>query len=277
MSNPKLSIITINKNNAEGLRKTIESVINQSSKDFEYIIIDGASTDGSLEIIKEFEAKITYWVSELDKGIYNAMNKGIKAAKGEYCQFLNSGDYLVANTVTGKMLKDVKKCSILYGNMLKIMPKGRILFNKKIPVNSFLTFYNGSLNHSSSYIKRSLFKKYGYYDENLTIVSDWKFFLITIGLNNEKVVYKNIDVSYFDINGISNANNSIIKNERLQVLKEVLPSNILEDYERYAFGIFQMKRINRFKITKALVWFIERILFKLEKIEVKMKKSPLNY
>ena len=80
----KLSVITINYNNRDGLKKTIESVVNQTYKDFEYIIIDGGSTDGSVEVLKEYSDKIDYWVSEPDKGIYNAMNKGIDIAKGEY-------------------------------------------------------------------------------------------------------------------------------------------------------------------------------------------------
>ena len=109
MSNPILSIITINRNNAEGLRKTIESVLSQDVSDktqVEYIIIDGASTDESVEVIKSFEnnqsnkLQITKWISEPDTGIYNAMNKGIKMATGEYCLFLNSGDYII-------ILKDI--------------------------------------------------------------------------------------------------------------------------------------------------------------------------
>ena len=90
----KLSIITINLNNASGLEKTIQSVINQTYKDFEFIVIDGASTDGSVEVIKKYSSGINYWVSESDTGIYNAMNKGIRKAQGEYCLFLNSADYL---------------------------------------------------------------------------------------------------------------------------------------------------------------------------------------
>ena len=85
----KLSVITINFNNRDGLRKTIESVVNQTYKDFEYIVIDGGSTDGSVDVIKEYTDRIDYWVSEPDKGIYNAMNKGIDVAQGEYCLFLN--------------------------------------------------------------------------------------------------------------------------------------------------------------------------------------------
>ena len=95
----KYSIITVNFNNKEGLRKTIESVIRQSFRDFEYIVIDGGSTDGSADILKEYDAQIDYWVSEPDKGIYNAMNKGIVQAKGEYLNFMNSGDYFYDNQV----------------------------------------------------------------------------------------------------------------------------------------------------------------------------------
>ena len=110
---PKLSIITINLNNAQGLEKTIKSVVSQTYSDYEYIIIDGASTDGSVDVIQEYRNKITYWVSEPDTGIYNAMNKGILKATGEYCQFLNSGDILVDNNVTERMLSDMPDCSIL--------------------------------------------------------------------------------------------------------------------------------------------------------------------
>ena len=96
---PKLSIITVNLNKAKGLQKTIESVIFQTFTDYEYIIIDGGSTDGSKQIIEQYADKITYWVSEPDSGIYNGMNKGIKVAKGEYCLFLNSEDYLLSNEI----------------------------------------------------------------------------------------------------------------------------------------------------------------------------------
>ena len=117
---PKLSIITINLNNAEGLRKTIPSVISQTYCDFEYIVIDGGSTDGSVDVIKKYADKLSYWVSEPDAGIYNAMNKGIRKAGGEYCQFLNSGDWLVAPDVTERMAKDMPDCAICYGNMITI-------------------------------------------------------------------------------------------------------------------------------------------------------------
>jgi glycosyltransferase involved in cell wall biosynthesis len=261
----KLSIITINLNNIKGLRKTIESVVSQTFKEFEYIVIDGGSTDGSLDVIKEYAYNINYWVSEPDKGIYNAMNKGIKVAKGEFCQFLNSGDWLATPESTTLMLTNLYDCSILYGNMYKQMPGGKIIYNKDIPLDSFLPFYLGTLNHSPVYINHSLFDKYGMYDENLKIVSDWKFFLITIMLNNEKVCYRNVDVTWFDMSGISSTNNDLKEVERIKVLKDLLPVKILNDYDRYAYSILQMNRINRYKITRWLVWFIERLIFKWEK------------
>ena len=92
----KFSIITVNYNNKEGLRNTIESVIHQTYRDFEYIVIDGGSTDGSVDILKKYDQQINYWVSEKDSGIYNAMNKGISKAHGEYLNFMNSGDCFYA-------------------------------------------------------------------------------------------------------------------------------------------------------------------------------------
>ena len=102
----KLSIVTINRNNAVGLQKTMQSVASQSFRDFEYIIIDGASTDNSVEVIKNLEAEFDHlkWVSEPDTGIYNAMNKGIRMATGEYVQILNSADCLAAEDVIERML-----------------------------------------------------------------------------------------------------------------------------------------------------------------------------
>jgi glycosyltransferase involved in cell wall biosynthesis len=272
----KLSIITINMNNAHGLRKTIESVISQTFKDFEYIIIDGGSIDGSIEIIRKYASQISYFLSEPDKGIYHAMNKGIKQAKGEFCQFLNSGDLLATPTSTDLILSEMPDCSILYGNMFKQMPGGKIIYNKDIPLDSFLSFYLGTLNHSPVYIKRSLFERYGLYDENLKIVADWKFFLIAIMLNNEKVCYRDVDVTCFDMTGISSTNSILKEAERREVLKALLPVKILADYDKYANGILQIRRINRYKITRWLVWFIERLLFKWEKwVILKKERTSL--
>ena len=279
-----LSIITINRNNALGLKKTMCSVAAQTSKDFEYIVVDGGSTDESVRVIRSFETSFgdrIKWISEPDKGIYNAMNKGIGIASGDYIQFLNSGDSLISDDVTARMTEALKGNvfpSILYGNMLKDMPDGKFLRDKGFAGKSisFLGFYTGSLNHPSSYIKRSLFEKYGCYDENLKIVSDWKWFLQAIILEGEKPAYADIDVTLFDMNGISEKNKALDKAERRRVLKEMIPSTILADYDRWSLPISRMKRLERHPWANRIVRLLERALFKMEKRQYK-KRGEYEY
>lgn len=271
----KLSIITINYNNAPGLQKTMESVFAQNSQEFEYIVVDGGSNDGSKEIVKQFERNIDKlnrnlsgkftWISEKDSGIYNAMNKGIHMAKGKYCQFLNSGDSLVSSDVTMRMLNNMPETSILYGNKLKVFSNGSIIRDKGPHEITMLTFYQGTINHCTAYIKRSLFDLYGMYDESLKIVSDWKFYVIAIALHNEKVEYRDIDICFFDMTGISSINKELDKKERRQVLLDILPLSVLIDYDRYAFTIAQTQRLKRYWITRKLFWLTDRLLFKFEK------------
>lgn len=274
-----LTIITVNRNNATGLEKTIKSVLSQACKSFEYVVIDGASTDNSVEVIRRFANQFgnrLKWISEPDFGIYNAMNKGIRMATGEYLEFLNSGDCLVSKDIVSKMfvaLEENGYPSILYGNMLKDLPDG-ILKDKCFagrPI-TFLGFYSGTLNHSPAYIRRSLFDKYGLYDENLKIVSDWKWYLQVIILGGEKPVYTNQDVTLFDMNGISETNKTLDKQERAAVLSELIPSTILSDYDAWSFSIYQMKRLKRHPWAYWFVWFIERCLFKLEKMKCKRSR-----
>ena len=272
-----ISIITINRNNAAGLEKTMSSVFSQTALDLEYIVIDGASADGSIEVIKELEPQFEgrlKWISEPDSGIYNAMNKGIRMASGEYVQFLNSGDCLADNDVIERMIAELEKKSypdILYGNMLKVFSDGHILKDKCFAGNdiSFLGFYTGTLNHSPAFIKRSLFEEYGIYDETLKIVSDWKWYLQSIILGKVEPVYCDIDVTLFDMYGISETNKALDKAERRQVLEQLIPARILKDYDDFAFPIDQIKRLKRHPWAYKIVWFIERCLFKLEKAQRK--------
>lgn len=353
-----LSIITINFNNAVGLRKTLASVASQTYPHIEHIIVDGGSTDESVKIIREYadnqakgerlEAKgtgdgkadsnnnstpiytnlhnstpstrIVRWISELDKGIYNAMNKGIRMATSEYCQFLNSGDMLAADDVTERMMAALKAQqakgerlevrstenggadiqastpyslhstptdastpytlhftptdasrlenhpTIFYGNMKKQLPNGKILHDACNGGDDVTLdmFYRGCLNHSPAYIKRSLFDKYGMYDETLRICSDWKFYMQSIVLGGEKVQYVDIDMTLFDMTGISETNKDLLNNERNQLLKEMVPVGILRDYDNYHFAVDQYKRLKKHHLW-GFVYFIERVLFKLEK------------
>ena len=275
----KLSIITINRNNAAGLEKTMSSVASQTFKDFEYVVIDGASTDGSVEAIKKLEHEFAHlrWVSESDTGIYNAMNKGIRMASGEYVQVLNSGDCLAADDVTERMLSALEEKGnpgILYGNMIKCFPDGRQMLDRCFAGEdvTMMGMYMGSLNHDSSYISRDLFEKYGFYDENLKIVSDWKWFLQAIIWGGEKPQYVDLNVTLYDMTGISETNKELDKAERKLVLEQLFPKTVLADYERYAFPIDQINRLQRHPWAYKMVWFLERCLFKKEKAKLKKTK-----
>ena len=468
----KLSIITINYNNAEGLKKTLASVASQTYRNIEHIIIDGGSTDGSVDIIREYEKaypqplperrgeepthdtfasvwgahtadstqydllkanaeknrknpteaesilwdmlkgnniglhfrrqhiildyivdficiekglvieldggyhndpeqkeyderrtahlqqlgytelrfaneelltnpdaviarikevaislpslqgrggeRLIIWTSEPDKGIYNAMNKGIEIALGkrvvnsfnrselinddhtsnithqtsqeslndnrstlnelqsDYIQILNSGDILASPDVTERMmnalhsfirstLNDKIDVPILYGNMIKKdYITGKILGKSRETEYSLRQYFSSTMNHDCCYFRRDLFGTYGLYDENLKIVSDWKWFLQAIGLGQVKPEYVDIDVTIFDCSGISETNLALRDQERRQVLKELLPPAILADYDAHAFEIEQMNRLRR-RHLYGFVYFIERVLFKLEK------------
>ena len=274
----KLSIITINYNNREGLLRTMESVFGQTSDDFEYIVVDGDSTDGSKEIIARYDSVSTHpfrWISEKDNGIYHAMNKGIQLASGDFIQFLNSGDTIVNQDVTKIMLEVIPdNCNIFYGNMLKQLPK-RIIRDKGFEgrVPTMMDFYTGTLNHSSAYIKRSLFETYGLYDESLKIVSDWKWYLQIIALNGVIPFYTDLDVTLFDMYGVSTLNLDLGKSERQQVLNEILHESVISDYEKWAIPIDQIKRINRYILTKKGFLLIERVLFKWEKYKLRFIKN----
>ena len=268
-----LSIITINRNNAPGLEETLKSVASQTSKEFEHVIVDGASTDASVEIIKRYAESLgdrVKWISEPDKGIYNAMNKGIGMAQGAYVQFLNSGDCLASDNVVERMLEALEKNGrpgILYGNMIKLKPDGSRERDKGPEGRQiiFIDFYTGTLNHSSAYIRKGLFDNYGLYDEKLKIVSDWKWYLQTIILGEEIPAYADIDVTLFDMTGISMTNLPLRQAERDQVLRELIPSSIISEYRDYSFPYLQIQRIMRHPWAYRIVWFIERCLFKIEK------------
>lgn len=284
----KLSIITINFNNAEGLKRTLESVYAQTYQEFEHIIIDGGSSDGSVPIMKSYEERIVTnrfnqktqyplisWVSECDNGIYHAMNKGIKRASGAYIQILNSGDILAAENVTERMMLELERNeypSILYGNMLKSYDMKTIINrdtcgNGMYTPESFLYFYKGTLNHDCAYIRRDLFDKYGLYNEEMKICSDWEWYVRAIVLGDEKPIYTNIDVTIFDMNGVSEnrgKNADLINKERREYLEKILPPAILHDYDVFSFPMLQYQRLKKYHLW-GLVYFIERVLFKLEK------------
>lgn len=226
----KLSIITVNLNNRDGLQKTIDSVVSQTFKDFEWIVIDGGSTDGSKELIEQYADHFAYWVSEPDKGIYNAMNKGVRAAQGEYLQFLNSGDYLRETNTLDKVFSNFPSGDIIYGN-LTLQEEGEEKENRQYPEKlSFYELYLRSLPHPSTFIKTSLLKN-DPYDERLRIAADWKFFL-KMALDSIEFHHIEIFVSCFDLQGVSSTNTKLLQEERDVIAHEVIPSCILNDIKK---------------------------------------------
>lgn len=279
-----LSIITINYNNAEGLKKTLASVAAQTVTEFEHVVVDGASTDGSADIIREYAEKASYpvrWVSEPDKGIYNAMNKGLRMASGEYVQVLNSGDIYANEHVVADMIEAMRKCGdkangewpkFLYGNMIRRHPDGTIDGKSGRVEYSLRNYYTSTMNHDCCWIHRSLFERYGLYDESLKIVSDWKWFLSAIGLGHVKPVYVDIDVTIFDLTGISERNLQLRNEERRKVLEELVPPAILADYDKHAFDMAQMDKLRQHKWAYKLVWTLERILNRLDNRNFKIRR-----
>ena len=223
----KLSIITVNLNNRDGLQKTIDSVVSQTFKDFEWIVIDGGSTDGSKELIKRYADHFAYWVSEPDKGIYNAMNKGIKVAKGEYLQFLNSGDWLCNETALERSFMHGFTSDIAYGDLW--FCNGETKEKYRYPNKLTLKFlYDFSLGHCASFIRKEVIEN-ELYNENFKIVSDWEFFLKQ-AFKNKTFEHIDEDVSCFDTNGLSSKNEQLLLLERDRVIKEIFPTMLVRDY-----------------------------------------------
>lgn len=291
----KLSIVTINYNNAEGLRKTLVSVASQTFCEIEHVIVDAASTDGSTEVIKAYAETSKYaviWTSEKDKGIYDGMNRGIKKSTGDYVWILNSGDCVAAPDVIERMVAALEignrtlenGIDILIGNKLQVYPnRGRKVESGKRKEDgvrctvygveprvmdvSMLTFYSGTVPQDAAFVRRELFEKYGYFDDKLKICADWKLYMNMIALGGVQPMYVNINVVLFDMSGISSANNELRLAERKAYLEEVLPTSIRKDYDAYAFPIRQYQRLKKHHVWP-LVYFFERILFKLEKWHV---------
>jgi glycosyltransferase involved in cell wall biosynthesis len=223
------SVITINYNNKEGLIHTIDSVKRQTYKNTEYIIIDGGSTDGSVDVIKQHAADIKYWVSEKDNGIYHAMNKGVAQAHGNYCIFMNSGDCFHSPNVLESIAKYQE--DIICGKVIKgvdTIPSGHYK-----PTISLVDLMRGSLPHQAMFIKRELLVTHPY-DERYKILSDWKFCIESIVFDN--CSFRNIDVvvADYDTSGISTNSNGLLPKEKGIIIKELFPPRITIDYQRLA-------------------------------------------
>ncbi len=268
----KISVITVNYNDKIGLSKTIESVSNQTLQGFEFIVIDGGSTDGSTEIIKQNDTKISYWVSEKDSGVYNAMNKGIRAATGKFVIFMNGGDCFNSPSVLEEIIPELNdEFDIYYGDNYKVTPQKKRLKTYPEKLN-FSFFYTSSLNHQSTFIRKSLFDENFYYNEDYKIVSDWEFFAYTICHKNVPYKYLKKTIAVYDFTGISSdpKSSALFQKEKMQSVQKYFPT-FSEDYkevsELNSKRFLQFQHIKNHKIAfKFLKGFLSILLLFLPKM-----------
>lgn len=235
----RLSIITINLNNAEGLRRTMESVLSQTCKDFEYIVVDGASKDGSVEVMDRYAGRLVsagmtvITRSEPDSGLYNAMNKGVGLASGSYVLMLNSGDYLVDGKVVGDMMPCLDGTDIVQGNIIRTLD-GQARTDRGYGRSdlSFIDVQQGHFLHQASFCRRDLFQRYGPFDESYKIDGDTVFYIKALGYGNASFRYVDRTIAVFEQGGRSSK-----ENEQWQQRRE-------EEFRRWSTELFSPRLWN---------------------------------
>lgn len=240
-----ISIITVSYNAKESITNTILSVISQDYKQFEYIIIDGGSTDGTLDTIELYLPYFSYFISEPDKGIYDAMNKGVAVAKGEWVIFMNAGDCFVDNEVLSTIfLSNVnKKADIIYGNTIAKYPWGKCLIK-----GNFFSKHDINLPfcHQSTFVRTSLMRSIPF-DLSYRIAADYNFFYTLYKLG-KSFKYIDISIALYDAIGFST-------NKVLETYMEVCRSNGSNNSWQFKFRLFlfKIRRLAMFVLPKKLV------------------------
>lgn len=248
----KLTIITINFNHLEGLKRTIDSIVNQTFTDYEWIVVDGGSSDGSKELIELYQSHFSWWCSESDKGVYNAMNKGITHATGEYINFMNSGDIFATSTILEKIFSTQRTADILYGRMVVGAMDGEEYWvNMMKPRLRWFDFYTSTLNHQSTFTKRELFLKYGGFDETYKTYGDWRHFAQIVGVEKATSEYIPQIISIYEGGGISATQEETCKKELARLRHEVYPT--------FNYDIY--RQLNQLDVVYS--YTLSRIIFKI--------------
>lgn len=286
----KLTIITITYNNLVGLKRTVESVLKQNYRNWELIVVDGGSADGTKEWLQEtatdvnkpicVTASVTSgvaqqsnqenisddlrfrYVSEPDKGIYDAQNKGIGMAKGEYCYFLNAGDVFANENVLAMMFSNNSSSDILYGNEIVVDGKGKkVGYCKGIAEPTFLDLYVSCMKHQATFIKRALFERFGVYDISYKIDADWEWFLRVIGMHEDVTLeYRDVDISLFEAGGLSFRMHKEVEDETRRIYDTYVLKRMQADY-----NLFMCYRgLRKAHTNKILRWML-LIIMKLSK------------
>lgn len=239
---PTISVVTINYNNCKGLQRTIESVFAQTLVNFEYIVIDGGSSDGSRELIESNEKRFSSWISEKDDGIYQALNKGIKKISGEYVVFLNSGDFFLDNHFLSTVLDILndEEADIYYGN-IEMTDENNKKKSQIFPADLDLHFWeHNTLNHQACVIKSSLFNELGNYDTQFSLAADYAFFLKAF-LKGKKFHYINQNIVHYNLEGISSLRNDEYIIQMKEIWNRTLPKYLANIYEENKSNQMLMK------------------------------------
>lgn len=204
LSQPKISVITVVYNGVSLIERTIKSVLSQTYTNIEYVIIDGASTDGTLELIEKYESKIALIHSGKDNGIYDAMNKGLKDSSGDYVLFLNAGDELYAAGTIEKVLSSAENADVYYGNTAVINENGKILGDRRLSPPEKLDWkglrFGMCVSHQSFIARRLLCD---FYDTNYKIAADIDW-VIKVLKQSDKIINTHLYISKFLEGGASN-------------------------------------------------------------------------
>lgn len=213
MKKPTLSIITICYNIKDEIERTCKSIVNQTWQDFEWIVVDGGSTDGTVEVLKKYQDRMTVFISEPDKGVYNAMNKGIKRAHGEWLNFMNGGDCFADKNVLEKVFKNkTYDADVLYGDVIIVNMNGEEKIRTYFDKLSEDFWRKSTVCHQSAFLKRKLFREFKPYNEKYKIASDWEKFTVAF-LCHKKFTHIKFCVARFFLGGIS-YRSSLIKQEK---------------------------------------------------------------
>jgi putative colanic acid biosynthesis glycosyltransferase len=233
---PFFSIVTIVRNDLPGLIRTRESVISQEFKNFEWIVIDGASTDGSTEFIRSLQIDNFQWISEPDKGIYDAMNKGIKLATGNYVNFLNAGDYYQENNILEIICNEINDKSIsadlIFGGANLVMKNG-IHYYRKPKTIKYVPYGLPSI-HQSTYYRTELLKENNY-DERFKICGDY-YLICKLSLLSLSVLIIDTPLVAFSIGGVSYTRPMLLIRESMDIKKHILKLNLF-------FRVFVLTRM----------------------------------
>ena len=250
------SIITINRNNAKGLEDTIQSVLSQDRNLYEFIIIDGASSDNSLEVIKKYESQIHYYISEPDTGIYNAMNKGIDKAKGEYAIFMNSGDSFSYPTALNDISKNNLNADFLFSGWTRIKNGKKLAsYLPKEKITLYTLFYHSTcVCHQATFIKVSVLKELQGYEEKLKVSADICFVMKALVVDYKTFQILPYYITNLDVTGISgNLKGMTILNEEKPAYFKKLCPYVYDDYIKM-HKILRFSPTNIFRFIKWKLW-----------------------